>query len=263
MNSKSRCDGNMNLASSFADALQSRRRSLMAAGEFGDIRGFESVLLAIVGHDLRQPLQIIQSAHELLEMGLRTNAELAYLRSAQNAIDRIKDQLTQLMTAVRVQDQTTPMKLAPLRVEQVLIQACRENEETSIRKGVTLRMVSTDAVIESDCLLLGAALRNLVGNAVKFTEAGGRILVGCRRKGAFVRIDVCDTGIGISNEQLPKIFDAFTQVDAIRRDGLGIGLFIVSEVVKLLGHGIEVSSTPHRGSRFSILTPELRCIARH
>jgi two-component system, OmpR family, phosphate regulon sensor histidine kinase PhoR len=73
---------------------------------------------------------------------------------------------------------TVLLKLKPVRVQQVLKETCDENEEAAVRKGISLRMVSTDAVIESDGLLLGAALRNLVSNAVKYTEAGGRILVG-------------------------------------------------------------------------------------
>jgi two-component system, OmpR family, phosphate regulon sensor histidine kinase PhoR len=101
-------------------------------------------------------------------------------------------------------------------------------------------------------LLVGAVLRNLVGNAVKYTQPGGRILVGCRRSGSDIRIDVYDTGIGIPDEQMPKIFEAFARLDNARRDGLGIGLFIVRQAIGLLGHRIDLASTPGRGSRFSI-----------
>jgi two-component system, OmpR family, phosphate regulon sensor histidine kinase PhoR len=234
-----------------------RQEPWAATAQLHSVSDFESVLLAIAGHDLRQPLQIVQSAHELLGMGLRTSAELKHLRSGQNALERIKEQLAQLLTAVRIKEHTVALKLKPVRVQQVLKEACGENEEAAIRKGISLRMVSTDAMIESDGLLLGAALRNLVSNAVKYTEAGGRILVGCRHNGASIRIDVYDNGIGIPSEQMPKIFDAFTRVDTVRRDGLGIGLFIVRQALGLLGHRIDIASTPYRGSRFSILTPHL------
>jgi signal transduction histidine kinase len=251
---------NMKQEPSFASTLQTHSLKLAGAEELRTISNFESVLLAIIGHDLRQPLQAVQSAHELLENGLRTSAELRYLRSGQNALDRIKGHLAQLLTAATMRERSAEMKLGPVRVQQVLMRACRENEEASIRKGVSLRMVSTKAVIESDGLLLEAALRNLVGNAVKFTGAGGRVLLGCRKSGASLRIDVYDTGIGISSEQMSRIFNAFTRVDTVRRDGLGIGLFIVRQVVGLLGHRIEVISTPSRGSRFSILTPRLALV---
>jgi two-component system phosphate regulon sensor histidine kinase PhoR len=219
---------------------------------------FESVLLAIAGHDLRQPLQVVQSAHELLSRGLRTNSELRHLRSGQNAIDRLKEQLAELLTALRIREHTKALKPTRLRVQQVLSQACRENEETALRRGLVLRMVSTKETIMSDGLLLGAALRNLISNAVKYTEPGGRILIGCRPWGSSLRIDVYDTGIGIPQEQMPKIFEAFTRLDTLREDGLGIGLFIVRHAIGLLGHRVDVASTPSRGSRFSIFAPRVR-----
>lgn len=216
---------------------------------------FESILFAIAGHDLRQPLQIVQSANELLGMSMRTGPELRYLRSSQNAINRLTKQLTQLTTALRFREHSANLNLVPVRVEQVLRQAYYENEEAALKKGITLRMVSTDTVIKSDILLLGAALRNLVSNAINYTEPGGRILLGCRRQGPNLRIDVCDNGTGIPDGQLPSLFEAFTRSDTSRREGLGIGLFIVRQALALLGHGIEVASHTSRGSRFSIFAP--------
>jgi signal transduction histidine kinase len=92
----------------------------------------------------------------------------------------------------------------------------------------------------------------LVSNAVKYTQPGGRILIGCRETAQSIRVDVYDTGIGIAEGQMPRIFEAFTRLDPARCDGLGIGLFIVRQAIGILGHRIEVASTPGRGSRFSI-----------
>jgi two-component system, OmpR family, phosphate regulon sensor histidine kinase PhoR len=213
---------------------------------------FEGVLLAMAGHDLRQPLQVIQSVHELLGCGLRTRSELRCLRSGQIAIDRLKEQLEQIVTALRIRERSGRLVLTPVSVRQVVRQACRENEHAALSKGISIHMVSSDALILSESLLLGAALRNLVSNAVKYTQPGGRILVGCRHSNSGIRIDVYDTGIGIPGEQLPKIFEAFTRLDVMECDGLGIGLFIVREALGILGHRIDVASTSCRGSRFSI-----------
>lgn len=229
--------------------------SRTASAQLQRITDFETVLLAIACHDLRQPLQVVQSAHELLGIGLRTSCELKHLQLGQNAIDRLKEQLAQLLTALRIQGHTGTLELAPIRVQQVLNEACRENEEAALRKGISLSSVASNAVIRSDSFLLGAALRNLVSNAVKYTKPGGRILVGCRLCCTTVRIDVYDTGIGIPGEHIPRIFEACTRLDTIRCDGLGIGLFIVRQALGLLGHRIEVASNPSRGSRFSIVTP--------
>jgi two-component system phosphate regulon sensor histidine kinase PhoR len=113
----------------------------------------------------------------------------------------------------------------------------------------------TRVSVMSDALLLNGILRNLISNAIKYTDPKGRVLIGCRRSGQNVRIDVCDTGIGITDEQLSRIFEAFTRVDYTRCDGLGVGLFIVRRAVEVLGHRIHVSSAISRGSRFSVVAP--------
>ncbi len=115
-----------------------------------------------------------------------------------------------------------------------------------------MRVVPSNDLIISDGLLLSAALRNLISNAIRFTQPGGRILIGCRGVGAYVRIDVYDTGVGIPGEQIPKIFEAFTRLSPQRCEGFGVGLFIVRQALGILGHRIDVASTPGRGSRFSI-----------
>jgi two-component system phosphate regulon sensor histidine kinase PhoR len=216
------------------------------------VSNFERVLLAIAGHDLRQPLQVIQSAHERFGYGVRTSSELRCLRSGQIAIDRLKEQLEQLLTAMRVQESTRCLELAPVRIQQVLRQACRDNKHAALSKGITIHTVSSDVIVVSDGLLLGGALRNLMSNTVKYTQRGGRILLGCRRSGSEISIDVYDTGIGIPDEQIPRIFEAFTRLDAAQGDGLGVGLFIVRQALGILGHRIDVASTPCRGSCFSI-----------
>jgi two-component system phosphate regulon sensor histidine kinase PhoR len=226
--------------------------SMTAAARPQKVSNFEAVLLAIAGHDLPQPLQVIQSTHERLGYGIRTSSELRCLRSGQIAIDRLKEQLEQFVTAMRVQESTRHLELAPVRIQQILRQACRENEHAALSKGITIHTVPSDITVLSDGLLLGAAVRNLVSNAVKYSQPGGRILVGCRRSGSEIRIDVYDTGIGIPDEQIPRIFEAFTRLDTAQCDGLGIGLFIVRQALGILGHRIDGASTPCRGSRFSI-----------
>jgi two-component system, OmpR family, phosphate regulon sensor histidine kinase PhoR len=213
---------------------------------------FEAVLLALVGHDIRQPLQVMQSAHEVQGLRVRTNSELRRLRSGQNAIDRLNKKLEQILIALRVREYSRRLELRPVRVHLVLQQACRENEQAALSKGISIHMVSSDVSILSDRLLLGAALRNLVSNAIKNTQPGGRVLVGCRHSSSSIRIDVYDTGVGIPGEQLPKISGAFTRLNAAPCDGLGIGLLIVRQAIGILGHRIDIVSTPRRGTRFSI-----------
>jgi two-component system, OmpR family, phosphate regulon sensor histidine kinase PhoR len=213
---------------------------------------FQAVLLAMAGHDLRQPLQIIQSSHERLGIGIRTQSEQDLLQKGQHAIDRLSRQLDQLLGAVRLYEHSKTAKLSPVALEPLFRQACYENEESALQKGIDIRVCPTGAYVMSNAVLLNGILRNLVGNAVKYTEPKGRVLIGCRRSGQNVRIDVCDTGIGITDEQLSRIFEAFTRLDSTRCPGLGVGLFIVRRAIGVLGHRIDVSSVASRGSRFSI-----------
>jgi signal transduction histidine kinase len=213
---------------------------------------FESVLLAIAGHDLRQPLQVIQLAHDFLGRGDRTTSELCQLQSSQSATDRLRDQLDELVAALQLRAHANGVKLTPLRVGPLLEYATCENEVAAQKRGLDVRTAPTSATIESDALLLGTVLRNLVSNAIKYTQPGGRILLGCRHTGQSVRIDVYDSGIDISGDQMPRMFEAFARLDPARCDGLGIGLFIVRQAIGILGHRIDVASTPGRGSRFSV-----------
>jgi two-component system phosphate regulon sensor histidine kinase PhoR len=216
------------------------------------ITDFQTVLLAMAGHDLRQPLQIIQGSHDLLGIGVRTKFEQRLLQRGQHAINRLNGLLDQLLGAVRLYEHSKEAKLSPVPLETLLRQARHENAEGALQKGIDIRVCPTGASVISNAVLLNGILRNLISNAIKYTEPNGRILIGCRRSGQNVRIDVCDTGIGIAGEQLSRIFDAFTRLDSTRCDGLGVGLFIVRRAIEVLGHRIEVSSVASRGSRFSI-----------
>ena len=213
---------------------------------------FQAALLAMAGHDLRQPLQIIQSSHELLGIGVRTKSEQNLLQRGQHAIDRLIGQFDQLLGAARLYEHSKEAKLSPVALEPLFRQAYHENEESALQKGIDIRVCPTGASVMSNAVLLNGILRNLVSNAIKYSEPKGRILIGCRRSGQNVRIDVCDTGIGITSEQLSRIFEAFTRLNSTRCDGLGVGLFIVRRAIEVLGHRIDVSSVASRGSRFSI-----------
>src|SRR5258706_6076108 len=158
---------------------------------------FEAILLAMAGHDLRQPLQIIQNVHDRLGDHARTRSELHLLQLGQSAIDRLAQQLDQLLNALRLRDHAKRIQLSPVGLGSLLREACRENQWTALQKGLQIRLVPTASWVMSDAFLLRAVLRNLISNAIKYTEPGGRILLGCRHFEDSVRIDVFDTGIGI------------------------------------------------------------------
>src|SRR5690606_33014718 len=127
--------------------------------------------------------------------------------------------------------------------------------EEAQRKGLRLRVVDCNLRVDSDSFLLERILTNLVANAIRYTERGS-VLSGARRRGSEIRIDVIDTGPGIAPEHQAAVFDEFFQIANPGREyaeGHGLGLSIVRRLVALLGHRLELQSTPGRGSRFSVV----------
>jgi two-component system phosphate regulon sensor histidine kinase PhoR len=216
------------------------------------VNDFQATLLGMAGHDLRQPLQVIQSAYEWLGSRVATISEKSRLERGERAIASLTEQLDRLVGALRLYEYTKRIEVSPVGLAPLFYRIGNENMPAAVEKGIELCIYSTAAGVMSHPVLLDGILRNLVRNAIKYTDPGGRILIGCRRSGPDLRIDVYDTGIGIAPEHLPKIFEAFQRLDSTRPDGLGIGLFVVRRAVQLLGHRIEVRSAPARGSRFSV-----------
>ncbi|MBT4045562.1 MAG: hybrid sensor histidine kinase/response regulator, partial [Rhodospirillaceae bacterium] len=132
------------------------------------------------------------------------------------------------------------------------------------KAGLELRIVPSNAVIRSDPVLLSLIVGNFLSNAERYTETG-RLLLGCRRHGDALRIEVWDTGPGIESEHLNSIFEEFHQLDTATRDrdkGLGLGLAIVKAQASLLRHEVRVSTRLGRGSTFSIEVPLIGATAQ-
>jgi CheY-like chemotaxis protein len=146
--------------------------------------------------------------------------------------------------------QTTPL--------QGLFDAIEAHEAESARsKGLRLALRSTPLAVRTDPLLLEQILRNLVQNAIRYTDRGG-VLVAARGRGDRVLLQVWDTGCGIAPAQQSAVFEEFVQIDNPGRDrarGLGLGLAIVKRTADLLGHRIGLRSMPRRGSCFSVEVP--------
>jgi two-component system, OmpR family, phosphate regulon sensor histidine kinase PhoR len=219
---------------------------------------FQTVLLGLAGHDLRQPLTVIRGTYELLAARARAQCDQDLVQQGEAAVQRLTEQLNRIATAIHLFEQTKAIEISPVALTPQLWQACDENRDAAALKDISIKVCTTRASVMSNKTLLNVILRNVASNAVKYTKTGGRILIGCRHRGDEVRIDVCDTGIGIAEDQLSRIFEAFNRVDSTRCEGLGLGLFIVRRAIDVLGHRITVSSAVSRGSRFSIFTRRVR-----
>lgn len=215
----------------------------------------QTTLVGMMGHDLRSSLHVIQGTYALLRSRTDDMPQQAWLDRGERAVTKLTEQLNCMVDAFYLAERTNGLEISSVGLGALFWRLRHENEDAALQRGIDIRAVSTDACVTSNPILLGCILRNLLTNAIKYTEPGGRILIGCRRKGAEVRIDVYDTGIGIPESQLPRIFESFTRLAPERSDGLGIGLSIVRRALEALGHQIEVRSVVGEGSLFSIYAP--------
>jgi two-component system phosphate regulon sensor histidine kinase PhoR len=213
---------------------------------------FHAVLLAMAGHDLRQHLQMILSTFGWLSARTADNIDRKRIARGQHAVMQIAEQLHHLVTALHIHQKSSRLVLVPVRLSSLLSAVQRDVSAFALEKGVQLRVVQTQAVVASEPVLLGSVMSNLVRNAVKFTDEGGQVLLGCRRSGSRIRIEVHDTGVGMAPQHLENIFEAFHRLKPAHSDGLGLGLFVANRAAELLQHQIEVRSTVGRGSCFTL-----------
>ena len=214
----------------------------------------KSRFLAAASHDLRQPFQAMLLFHELLRGRLTESLHLELCGRLGDSIRAGQDLLTALLDISTLDAGIVTPKIAHFPLQPSLDGLVAEFREQSALVGIELRLMPTSAAVRSDRVLLERILRNLVTNALRYSEKG-RILIGCRRRPGGVEIQVWDTGIGIPPDQLELIFEDFYQVGNPERrltQGLGLGLGIVARTAQLLGHAIAVRSQPGRGSVFSL-----------
>jgi signal transduction histidine kinase len=213
---------------------------------------FLATLLAMAGHDLRQPLQVISAAHDVLARNLDSEEQREELMQVHNATQRLAMMLGQLVEALQLRERSGDDLHFPVPLRPILEDLAAEFAEPAQLKGVTFLVTATRWVVSSHPVLLTGILRNLIRNAIDYTPPGGGVFVTSRRYGTELRIEVRDTGVGIRAAAQSSIFSAFHRADASRTDGLGLGLFIVKRAADLLRHRVEVRSVEGRGSCFTV-----------
>lgn len=213
--------------------------------------------LAAASHDLRQPLQSLYMQASILASRARDSKAQEILGLMTRSIDALKSMLDGLLDVSHLGTGAIEAKIKDFPIDDLFDQleaGCRMPAEA---KGLRWQVKRGTCRVMSDPVLLGRMVRNLVDNAIKYTESG-YVCVGCEVGPVSVRIDVHDTGIGIPAEFLNEIFEDFLQLGNPERDrdkGLGLGLSVVRHLATLLSHPVTVSSTPGKGSVFSITVP--------
>jgi two-component system CheB/CheR fusion protein len=214
----------------------------------------KSRFLAAASHDLRQPLQTLGLLQGVLATKLTDKDSLELLVLSEEALTAMSGMLNTLLDINQLEAGVIRPEIIDVPINDVLEQLKTEFAYHAQAHGLGLHVVPCHLTVRSDPRLLGQMIRNLLSNAVKYTKKG-RILLGCRRSGKNLRIEVWDTGLGIPEGQLRAIFQEFHQVDNEGRErsrGLGLGLAIVQRLGNLLGHAVDVRSRVGRGSVFFI-----------
>ena len=251
------------LVGAAVDITEERRlhEELVAARESAErANEAKSRFLAAASHDLRQPFQAMRLFRAALSPFLtdpRAEGVASKLDEAMNAGEQLLNTLLDVST---LEAGIVNAKPGPVSAADLLERLAREFQPQVEARGLRFKVVTRPALITTDAVLLERMLRNLLHNAVRYTEKGG-ILVGARRRGDHLLFQVVDTGIGIAATQQDKVFEDFYQVGNPGRDrtrGLGLGLSVVARMARLLNHPISLRSMPDRGSVFSVSVPLAR-----
>jgi signal transduction histidine kinase/CheY-like chemotaxis protein len=217
----------------------------------------KSRFIAVASHDLRQPLHALGLFVGQLRGHVRSTEGRALVERIDGAVVNMNELFTALLDISKLDAGVLVPELTEFPVDHLLKRMDATFAAAAHAKGLSLRVVSSSAFVRSDIILVERILQNLVANAVRFAACGG-VVVGCRRRGDTLRIDVCDSGPGIPKDQQRNVFGEFYQLAGPRPDrhrGLGLGLAIVDRLCRLLGHRLELTSTPGKGSRFAIFVP--------
>lgn len=215
----------------------------------------KSRFLAAASHDLRQPIHALRLFAEALGDGEDPTRMRGLAHQIRDSADSLTGMFDELLDLSRLESGSVEARLTEFPLGPLLEQLAAELAPDAAAKGIALDVVKTSAVVRSDPLLLRRILQNLLVNALRHTEQG-RVLVGCRRRGKLLRVEVWDTGPGIPEGKRAEIFREFTQLDQKRRsEGLGLGLAIVEKLARLLDCQVELESIVGKGSMFRVSVP--------
>ncbi|WAC29620.1 CheR family methyltransferase [Ancylobacter sp. SL191] len=234
-----------------AEALEAARKEAQQASIA------KSRFLAAASHDLRQPLQALSLMRGVLARKIRDDKKeeaLALVGRLDVTAAAMAGMLNTLLDINQLEAGTVRPQPVTFPINDLLERLRDEFSYNAGAQKLLLHVVPCGLSVCSDPRLLEQMIRNLLSNALKYTRRG-KVLLGCRRRGGRLSVEILDTGIGIPEQELHAIFDEYHQLDNGAREsarGLGLGLSIVKRLANLLGHPIHVRSKPGRGSVFSI-----------
>ena len=228
-------------------ALDEARRAILSRDE----------VLAVVSHDLRNPLNTISLAAGAMEFPLREEQRAQHLATIQRTVRSMTRLISDLVDASAVTSGGLALEREPIDLGAVVRDAVSALLTQARDAGISLtHEIPPQAVrVRGDAHRLGQVLSNLVGNALKFTEEGGTVCIRLTRRDSEALVEVIDSGVGIPEDHLPHIFDRFWHTARTRRGGSGLGLAIARGLVEAHGGEITATSAAGGGSTFSFTIP--------
>jgi signal transduction histidine kinase len=221
----------------------------------------KSNIIANVSHELITPITIAKGALEILENEDDPTTRKSLIGIVSDALARQNKIVSNLIEAAKMEKRAgKDLSLEPVDLDNVVTLVMGELSPLAVEREIKLENKIDKKLprVRGDFERIGLVLRNLIGNAVKFTDKGGKVTVEATRKNGMVEVSVSDTGIGIPSDEQDKIFERFYQVDnspTRRYAGTGMGLAIAKDIVEAHGGNITVESDLGKGSRFSFTLP--------
>ncbi|MGV6874030.1 PAS domain-containing hybrid sensor histidine kinase/response regulator [Pseudochelatococcus sp. B33] len=227
-----------------------------AKAEAEEANASKTRFLAAASHDILQPLNAARLYATSLVERDRKGGDATMAENVEASLDAVEEILTALLDISRLDSGVMQTEISSLRIDDLLKQLQREFDVAAREKGIRLKVIAPALTVRSDRRLLRRMLQNLVSNAIKYTPSG-RVLVGARRRGPNLNIEVWDTGLGIPAAQQHLVFREFQRLQqgAKVARGLGLGLSIVERASRVLGHPVTLRSEPGRGTVFTVTVP--------
>lgn len=217
----------------------------------------KSHFLAAASHDLRQPMHALGLFAAALPGYIHDTEGTELIQRIRTSVASLEALLSALLDISKLDAGAIVAQPRSLRLDSLFERLANDFAPEALEKSLELAIVPTRVVVHTDPALLERIVRNIVANALRYTTQGG-VVVGARRRGDRIAIEVRDSGPGIAAAERERIFEEFYQIGNAERDrtrGLGLGLAIVRRLADLLGHEVEVTSQPGRGSAFRVIVP--------
>jgi len=255
-------DKSAQLSAQLARTDEARREALVAQRRAELADQSKSRFLAAASHDLRQPLHALGLFAAALRERRHDPETTALVGRINTSVESLEALFSALLDISRLDAGVVVAQPRDVALQPLLERIANDFSAEAVDRSLRLSVVPTRFAVRTDPVLLERILRNLVANALHYTDAGG-VVVGARRRGGDVAIEVWDSGRGIAAQDRERVFEEFWQAGNPERDrtrGLGLGLAIVRRLADLLGHAIVLDSRPGRGSVFRVVLPRVAAI---